>query len=43
MNHSVRLLIPLGLVLASSLTGCATNTEQGALFGGLSARAPGPW
>ena len=37
MNHIIRLLIPAGLVLASSLAGCQStdHTEQGALFGGL--------
>ncbi len=37
MIRKIQLLIPLGLVLASSLAGCQStdHTEQGALFGGL--------
>ena len=37
MTHKIRLLIPLGLVVASSLAGCqsADHTDQGLLFGGL--------
>jgi len=38
MNHSIRLRVPFGLLLASLLAGCETppnHTDQGALFGGL--------
>jgi len=37
MNRKIQLLVPLALVVASSLAGCQTadHTEQGALFGGL--------
>ena len=37
MNRKIRLLIPVGFVLATSLAGCETpnHTDQGALFGGL--------
>jgi uncharacterized membrane protein len=38
MNRTIRLLVPLGLIAATSLAGCQTppnNTTQGALFGGL--------
>ncbi len=35
MKREFRLLVPLALLAATSLAGCATNTEQGALFGGL--------
>jgi hypothetical protein len=37
MNRKIRLLIPLGLVVASSLASCQSpdHTDQGLLFGGL--------
>ncbi len=37
MIRKIRLLLPLGLFVASSLAGCQStdHTEQGALFGGL--------